>query len=701
MGCSHVLHFSQRVVTLQSSWSLGGSSSKRPFPFQTNHVAMKPAAHPLRRPTPPAASPPPPPSPSPFASPSLPLPSAVLPPKKRRVFQTPRRAATPIPPPPPLPALARLAAGADSPAVPAPIPMPPAGAAASLLVAKKPPLRPTGKPPLPPRPLPKKPSSPPPPPPAADEKPSTPPLTDVAAESATPRKVRNYRRKISHKGAIAAAPAAAAAEASAAAGALHPGDVRESMDSLGDRNAGWDGVGDKDRILGETEGEKPVTGFSAVVACEALLGKKRERGGSWAGKTEDCVAPEMGKVVSKSDEEGGEEGMSEEQRRMATEVFVGGLDKNAKEADVRAAMAMAGEVAEVRMVMDHARVQKNKGFCFVRYREAEQARKAIEEFGHVKICTSLCRIAAIGRNESNDKIFLGNIDKTWKKQDIMELLQKIGIENINTVILKDDCNKPGYNRGYAHLELESTKDAQMAYKKLSRKGVFGRSLNITVAWAEPSTDPDDKEMQKVKSVFAEGIPDSWGRAKVAEIFKRYGKVQHVVLPCDMRSATSNDIAYIHYATREAAILCIESFDGQELTETDSKVNIKVSLARPFRKGKQNKEDHKFKPYPILHTPAMYSREKRVFSKMGDDSSSFTRHNPRARHESSTYDMPTSRYSVSPHSVAGYSLPYHHGSINFLPDSNYGVTEPWCGSMMRQPGYHQLGQAHGSRHKQKY
>ncbi|TVU41854.1 hypothetical protein EJB05_15409, partial [Eragrostis curvula] len=556
---------------------------------------MKPAAHPLRRPTPPAASPPPPPSPSPFASPSLPLPSAVLPPKKRRVFQTPRRAATPIPPPPPLPALARLAAGADSPAVPAPIPMPPAGAAASLPVAKKPSLRPTGKPPLPPRPPPKKPSSLPPPPPAADEKPSTPPLTDVAAESATPRKVRNYRRKISHKGAIAAAPAAAAGEASAAAGALHPGDGRESMDSLGDQNAGWDGVVDKDQILGETAGEKPVTGFSAVAACEALLGKKRERGGSWAGKTEDCVAPEMGKVMSKS-EEGGEEGMSEEQRRLATEVFVGGLDKNAKEADVRAAMAMAGEVAEVRMVMD-AWAKKNKGFCFVRYREAEQATKAIEEFGHVKI---------------------------------MKLLQKIGIENINTVILKADCNKPGYNRGYAHLELESTKDAQMAYKKLSRKGVFGRSLNITVAWAEPSTDPDDKEMQKVKSVFAEGIPDSWGRAKVAEIFKRYGKVEHVVLPCDMRSATSNDIAYIHYATREAALLCIESFDGQELTETDSK-DFHISGGSFMSE-----------PYPILHTPAMYSREKRVFSKLGDDSSSFTRHNPRARHESSTYAMSTSR-----------------------------------------------------------
>ncbi|TVU39678.1 hypothetical protein EJB05_13110, partial [Eragrostis curvula] len=356
-------------------------------------------------------------------------------------------------------------------------------------------------------------------------------------------------------------PPPPAGEASAAASALHLGDGCKSMD----QNPVWDEVGDKDKILGG----------------ENLLSKERER-----GETLAADAAEGGKLVmSKSVEGGEEEGVSE---KMTTQVFVGGLDRNAKEEDVRAAMAKAGEVTEVRMVMD-VWSQKNKGYCFVRYREAREARKAIEEIGHVKICTSLCRIAAV---ERNDRIFLGNIDKKWKKEDIMKLLQEIGVENISTVILSADYSKPGYNLGYAHLELETTKDAQMAYKKLSRKGVFGRCINITVAWAKPFTGSDEKDMLKVKSVFVEGIPSSWDRAKVTKIFKRYGEVEHVVLSCDMRTANSNDIAYIHYTTREAAILCVESFDGQELTETGSKVNIKVALARPFRKGKNNKEDRK-------------------------------------------------------------------------------------------------------------
>ena len=79
----------------------------------------------------------------------------------------------------------------------------------------------------------------------------------------------------------------------------------------------------------------------------------------------------------------------------------------------------------------------------------------------------------------------------------MKLLQRIGVENIDVVTLMDDCNNPGCNRGFAFLELETYRDAQVAYRKLSRKDVFGKGLNIRVAWAEPLDDLDEKQMQKV------------------------------------------------------------------------------------------------------------------------------------------------------------------------------------------------------------
>jgi RNA recognition motif-containing protein len=76
--------------------------------------------------------------------------------------------------------------------------------------------------------------------------------------------------------------------------------------------------------------------------------------------------------------------MSAWQRKVMTEVFVGGHDGEVKEEDVRAVFARAGEITEVRMIMD-ARTRKNRGYCFVRYRESAQAKKAISEFCKVKV----------------------------------------------------------------------------------------------------------------------------------------------------------------------------------------------------------------------------------------------------------------------------------------------------------------------------
>jgi RNA recognition motif-containing protein len=188
--------------------------------------------------------------------------------------------------------------------------------------------------------------------------------------------LRDYRRNTVPKRRISEA---AARQRSAAAGVFHTGEECAVKASAVDQNAAFDGVLDEGQNSVEMAAKKPVADFSAVAACEEeLFGKKkRASGGTLPGKPEDCDAPELGKPVSKSGE-----GMRE--------VFVGGLDRDAKEADVRAALGKAGEITEVRMVMD-AKANKNKGFCFVSYREAAQARKAIEEFGHVKVVPDTLR----------------------------------------------------------------------------------------------------------------------------------------------------------------------------------------------------------------------------------------------------------------------------------------------------------------------
>lgn len=80
---------------------------------------------------------------------------------------------------------------------------------------------------------------------------------------------------------------------------------------------------------------------------------------------------------------------------------------------------------------------------------------------------------------------------------VTKLLQGIGIEKIDHLTVKSDPNNIELNRGFAFLELESNKDAQNAYKKLQKNGIFGKHLHIKVAWADPLIEPDESELNKV------------------------------------------------------------------------------------------------------------------------------------------------------------------------------------------------------------
>lgn len=80
---------------------------------------------------------------------------------------------------------------------------------------------------------------------------------------------------------------------------------------------------------------------------------------------------------------------------------------------------------------------------------------------------------------------------------VIKLLQEIGIEKIDKVTVMIDPNNAGRNRGFAFLEFETNKDAQIAFKKLQKKDVLGLLQNVKVAWARPLSEPDEEELLKV------------------------------------------------------------------------------------------------------------------------------------------------------------------------------------------------------------
>lgn len=77
------------------------------------------------------------------------------------------------------------------------------------------------------------------------------------------------------------------------------------------------------------------------------------------------------------------------------------------------------------------------------------------------------------------------------------MLNKIGIDKIDKVTVMINPNNRECNRGFAFVEFETIKDAQVAYTKLQEKGVSGKNQRLKVAWAEPLKELDEEEMLKV------------------------------------------------------------------------------------------------------------------------------------------------------------------------------------------------------------
>ena len=80
---------------------------------------------------------------------------------------------------------------------------------------------------------------------------------------------------------------------------------------------------------------------------------------------------------------------------------------------------------------------------------------------------------------------------------LLKKLKETGVENVDNVSVIEDPNNIGVDRGFAFLELESHKYAQLAFRALTKKNIFGEDRNVKVAWAKPLNDPDEDEMAEV------------------------------------------------------------------------------------------------------------------------------------------------------------------------------------------------------------
>lgn len=305
---------------------------------------------------------------------------------------------------------------------------------------------------------------------------------------------------------------------------------------------------------------------------------------------EECAEDDM-LEPEEEEEEAGQ--MEEEQVQMsdlvrerklkkAQEIFVGGLDRDAVEDDLKKVFETVGEVVEVRLLKNH-QTNKNKGFAFVKFANQEQAKRALSELKFPIIHGKKCGIAS---SEDNDTLFLGNICNTWTKEAVKRKLKEYGVQGIENITLVADTQNEGLSRGFAFIEFSCHEDGMVAYKRLQKPDViFGHAERTAkVAFAEPLREPDPEVMAQVKSVFINGLPPYWDEDHVKEKFEVYGEIERIVLARNMASAKRKDFGFVNFISHEAAISCIEGVNNKgELGDGKTKTKAKARLSNPLPK----------------------------------------------------------------------------------------------------------------------
>ncbi|KAG2573694.1 hypothetical protein PVAP13_7KG270700 [Panicum virgatum] len=280
------------------------------------------------------------------------------------------------------------------------------------------------------------------------------------------------------------------------------------------------------------------------------------------------------------DNEEHSEMVKEHRKRKEFEVFVGGLDKDATENDLRKVFGEVGDITEVRLMMNPV-TKKNKGFAFLRYATVEQARRAVSELKNPLVRGKQCGVAP---SHDNDTLFVGNICKTWTKEHLKDKLKSYGVENFDDLLLVEDSNNPGMNRGYALLEFSTRPEAMDAFRILQKRDVvFGVDRSAKVSFADSYPKVDDEIMAQVKTVFIDGLSPSWDEDRVKKYLKKYGAIEQVELARNMPAAKRKDFGFVTFDTHDNAVACAEGINNCEIGEGDHKAKVRARLSRPLQR----------------------------------------------------------------------------------------------------------------------
>ncbi|XP_059409866.1 RNA-binding protein 47-like isoform X3 [Carassius carassius] len=250
------------------------------------------------------------------------------------------------------------------------------------------------------------------------------------------------------------------------------------------------------------------------------------------------------------------------------EIFVGKIPRDVYEDELVPVFETVGRIYEMRLMMDFD--GKNRGYAFVMYTQKHEAKRAVRELNNFEIRPG--RLLGVCSSVDNCRLFIGGIPKTKKREEILEEVSKV-TEGVLDVIVYASAADKMKNRGFAFVEYESHRAAAMARRKLMPGRIQLWGHQIAVDWAEPEIDVDEDVMETVKILYVRNLMIETSEDTLHQTFSQFNP------GCVERVKKIRDYAFVHFASREDAVISMDNLNNTEIEGS----RIEVTLAKPVDK----------------------------------------------------------------------------------------------------------------------
>ncbi|CAG5093668.1 Similar to A1CF: APOBEC1 complementation factor (Homo sapiens) [Cotesia congregata] len=168
------------------------------------------------------------------------------------------------------------------------------------------------------------------------------------------------------------------------------------------------------------------------------------------------------------------------------EVFVGNLPRNIYENKLYPIFQRAGEIFEIRLMMDFSGT--NRGYCFIKYTKPEYAAKAIKELNEwpIERGKKIGVVASVNNCRLSIARLPPELDtKTFIKK-IYETTESVTQVAVYSIAKSNAANKPMQKK--ALISYKAHIDAAMARRKLMpQRTTLFPNVELIIDWAHPSS----------------------------------------------------------------------------------------------------------------------------------------------------------------------------------------------------------------------